>query len=102
MQTHPRTRMEIWLEAPLLQRSEAVLDKAGVSVYAVFDGREGKGLSGAWSDAGLKDVHDMRLIVAIVSPEAVDTLAPQFTALFARYPGVIVLSDVQVIRAERF
>lgn len=102
MQTYPRTRMEIWLEAPLLKRAEEVLDKAGVSVYAVFDGREGKGLSGAWSDAGLKDVHDMRLIVAIVPPEKVDDLAPAFTDLFKRYPGVIVLSEVQVIRAERF
>jgi hypothetical protein len=102
MQTHARTRMEIWLEAPLLKRAEELLDKAGVSVYAVFDGREGKGLSGAWSDAGLKDVHDMRLIVAIVQPDKVDALCPLFTDLFKRYPGVIVLSEVQVIRAERF
>jgi hypothetical protein len=102
MQTHTRTRMEIWLEAPLLKRAEEVLDQASVPVYAVFDGREGKGLSGSWSDAGLKDVHDMRLIVAIVSPDKVDDLCTAFTAMFARYPGVIVLSDVQVIRAERF
>jgi hypothetical protein len=102
MQTHPRTRMEIWLEAPLLKRAEELLDKAGVSVYAVFDGREGKGLSGAWSDAGLKDVHDMRLIVAIAAPDRVDGLCQAFTELFKRFPGVIVLSEVQVLRAERF
>ncbi|MBU6405856.1 MAG: hypothetical protein KGS44_01785 [Alphaproteobacteria bacterium] len=102
MQTHPRTRMEIWLEAPLLKRAEELLDKASVSVYAVFDGREGKGLSGAWSDAGLKDVHDMRLVVAIAPPDKVDGLCRAFTDLFKRYPGVIVLSEVQVIRPERF
>jgi hypothetical protein len=94
--------MEIWLEAPLLKRAEEILDRASVSVYAVFDGREGKGLSGAWSDAGLKDIHDMRLIVAIVAPDAVESLCTTFTDLFKRFPGVIVLSDVQVLRAERF
>lgn len=102
MQTHSRKRLEIWIEAPLLKRAEDILEKAGVSVFAVFDGREGKGLSGAWSDAGLKDVHDMRLIAAIMSDEAAEAVCLEMAALFARYPGIVVLSDVQVMRAERF
>lgn len=102
MQTHPRKRLEIWIEAPLLKRTEDILEKAGVSVFAVFDGREGKGLSGAWSDAGLKDVHDMRLVAAIMSEAAAETVCAQMAGLFQRYPGVVVLSDVQVMRAERF
>ena len=101
METHARKRMEIWIEAPLLKRVEEVLEKAKTPVYAVFDGREGKGLSGSWSDAGVMDAHDMRLLVAVTTEDVVERVCAELAGLFKRYPGVIVLSDVQVMRADR-
>ena len=102
MAAYARKRVEIWIEAPLLKRVSDTLHQAGVSVYAVFDGREGRGISGAWNDAGLTDAHDMRLIAAIMEADVAETVCAALAAIFKRYPGVVLLSDVEVLRPERF
>jgi nitrogen regulatory protein PII len=101
-ETHTRTRMEIIVEAPLLRRVEELLSEAGVHVFTVVEGREGRGLAGRWQDAAVADALDQRLIVAVAPQTVAAQAVAALARLFERYPGVVLLSEVQVLRAERF
>jgi nitrogen regulatory protein PII len=100
--THTRTRLEIIVEAPILRRVEQVLSEAGVHVFTVLEGREGRGLAGRWEDAAVADALDQRLIIAVAPQPAAEAAMAALAKLFERYPGVVFASEVQVLRAERF
>lgn len=102
MAMHTRKKLEILVEAPILKTVEGILDAAGVHVFAVFDGREGRGLSGRWTDQSVADALDQRLVWCVTTEEVAEKVIERLTQLFERYPGVVVLSDVEVLRADRF
>jgi nitrogen regulatory protein PII len=102
MQTHTRKKLEILVEAPILKRVEEILEACGVHVFSVFDGREGRGLSGRWTDQAVADALDQRLVWAVMTQEAAEQVVERLAVLFQRYPGVVVVSAVEVLRAERF
>lgn len=102
MQTHKRKKLEILVEAPILKRVEEILEACGVHVFSVFDGREGRGLSGRWTDQSVADALDQRLVLAVTTDEVAEKVFERLALLFQRYPGVILASDVEVMRADRF
>jgi hypothetical protein len=102
MQTHQRKKLEILVEGPILKKVEEILEACGVHVFSVFDGREGRGLSGRWTDQSVADALDQRLVWAIMAEDVAEAVVARLAALFQRYPGVVVVSDVSVLRAERF
>lgn len=102
MQTHSRKKLEILVEAPILKKVEDILDACGVHVFSVFDGREGRGLSGRWTDQNVADALDQRLVWAIMGEDVAEAVVSRLATLFQRFPGVVVVSDVAVLRAERF
>lgn len=102
MATHVRKKLEVIVEAPILRLVEEALAAAGIHVFTVLEGREGRGLAGRWDDANLADGMDQRMIVAVAAPEAIAATVAALAILFARYPGVMFTSDVEVFRPERF
>jgi nitrogen regulatory protein PII len=102
MQTHKRRKLELIVEAAILKRTEAILAECGVHVFTVLDGREGRGLAGRWNDENVADALEQRLIIAVATHEAAEKVVARMADLFLRYPGVIYMSDVDVLRAERF
>lgn len=102
MQTYRRRKLEIIVESAILKRTEAVLTECGVHVFTVLDGREGRGLAGRWEDENVADALEQRMIVAVTTAEAAEKVFIRMAEIFARYPGVIYASDVDVLRAERF
>jgi nitrogen regulatory protein PII len=102
MQTHRRRKLEIIVESAILKRTEAILTECGVHVFTVLDGSEGRGLAGRWEDENVADALEQRMIVAVTTTEADEKVFARMAEIFARYPGVIYASDVDVLRAERF
>ena len=102
MQTHRRRKLEIIVESAILRRTEGILTECGVHVFTVLDGREGRGLAGRWEDENVADALDQRMIIAVTTPEVAEKVFARMAEVFARYPGVIYASDVDVLRAERF
>ncbi|MBU6373691.1 MAG: hypothetical protein KJS97_13275 [Alphaproteobacteria bacterium] len=102
MQTHRRRKIEIIVESAILKRTEALLTECGVHVFTVLDGREGRGLAGRWEDENVADALEQRMIVAVTTAEVAEKVFARMAEIFARYPGVIYASDVDVLRAERF
>lgn len=104
MQTHPKKRVEIIVEAPALNRVLRFLEEHHVSGYTVIPALAGCGDSGRiWSREGQVGNAGRMVAILMIIDEA--RLAPLFDRLYAmvsRQIGVISVSDCAVVRDERF
>ncbi len=103
MQTSLKKRLEIIIEMPAVPRLEAVLEKAGVRGWTVLPAKSGRGRNGSWSREGqITDAGRMMMVLAVIDPAVLDTVLERVYALLERQIGIVMVSDVQVVRAERF
>lgn len=103
MLTHPKKRIEIIIEMPLLRRVMDLFDKAGVSGYSVLPVIAGRGQTGAWSaDSQVGDAGHMMAIVSIVDAAKLDDILEAVAGVVRRQIGLVTISDVAVLRPERF
>ncbi len=96
-----RTKLEIFVEAHAVNDLEQMLARVGFTGCSVFEGVEGAGSHGAWRQTGV-DEAGMRLIITIGSDAAAQAALIWLDDYFKTYPGVVAMSDVRVLRAERF
>jgi nitrogen regulatory protein PII len=103
MQTYPKKRIDLIIEMPLLRRITERFDKAGVTGYSVLPVIGGRGQSGAWT-AGeqIGNAGQMAAIICIVDAAKVDAVLDDVFAIVRRQIGLVTVSDVAVVRAERF
>jgi PII-like signaling protein len=97
-----RKKLEITVEGAILRRVEELLIAAGVKGHTVLHGAGGRGEGGRWSEDLLTRAEQKVLIYAITSTERADKVLEGLREIFATWPGIVVLSDVEVMRAERF
>jgi nitrogen regulatory protein PII len=103
MQTHPKKRIDIIIEMPLLRRITERFDKAGVSGYSVLPVIAGRGQTGAWSAGGqVSEVGQMAAIICIVDAGKADAVLDEVFAVVKKQIGFVTVSDVAVVRPERF
>ncbi len=102
MQTHPKKRIEIVIEAPLLRRLAERFDAAGVGGYTVLPVLAGSGRDGPWSAEGSVGEAGMVCVLCIVDAARVDTVLDTVYGLVSRQVGLVSISDCEVIRGERF
>lgn len=96
-----RTKIEIFIEAHALEAVEQMLGEAGFKGCSVFAGMEGAGSHGPWRQTGV-DEGGMCLIVSIGSEASAQTALSWLERYFQSYPGVVAVSEVKVLRPERF
>lgn len=96
-----RTKLEIFVEAHAVGEVEKMLSEAGFKGCSVFAGLEGAGSHGVWRQTGV-DEAGIRLIITIGSEDSAQKALAWLERYFDSYPGVVALSEVQVLRAERF
>jgi len=103
MEMHPKKRIEIILEMPLQARVTALLDTQDVLGYTIYQAQGGRGQEGAWQRDGIVgDAGRMVAIVCIVDAARLDELLTQIYAAIERQIGIVSVSDVEVVRSERF
>ena len=103
MQTHPKKRIDLIIEMPLLRRVTELFVKAGVSGYSVLPVIAGRGQSGEWSASGqVSQVGQMAAVICIVDTGKVDAVLDEVFAVVQRQIGLVMVSDVSVVRPERF
>jgi PII-like signaling protein len=103
MQTHAKKRIDIIVEAPLMRRILARLDQANVSGYSVLPVMAGRGRDGSWTaDGQISNATQMVAIVCIADASKVDDLLTSTFGVIANQIGVVTISDVFVVRPERF
>ncbi len=101
MNTVPSKRIEILVDAPLLPRLVDELQASGVTGYTVLSADSGAGTTGRWSDDGLTGTAKL-LIMAIASKAHAATLVDRLAPLLDSHRLLLTLSDVEVVRGDRF
>ena len=103
MQTFPKKRIEIVVEAPVLGRLLQTLDDLAVTGYTVTPALAGRGLEGSWRRDGLVgEAGRMVVVFCILDASRVDAVLGPVFKLISRQIGIVTVSDVQVIRPEHF
>ena len=103
VQTHPKKRIEIVIEAPLQNRLTTLLEGSHVRGFTVMPALAGHGEKGSWQRAGqVSDAGRMVVVVCIVDPKHADETVESIYGLLARQIGIVTVSDVEVVRTEKF
>ncbi|WP_315778111.1 MULTISPECIES: DUF190 domain-containing protein [unclassified Bradyrhizobium] len=103
MKTFAKKRIDLIIEMPLLRRVTERFDQAGVTGYSVLPVIAGRGQSGPWSAGGqVSEVGQMAAIMCIVDGGRVDAVVDAVFAVVQHQVGLVTVSDVEVVRPERF
>lgn len=103
MEMHSKKRIEILLEAPAQKRLTDLLDRLDVNGYTVLPVIGGKGHHGVWSREGLPSAAGTMVSVSVIaSEERLDEVLEPVFELVRRHIGIVTVSDVMVIRGDRF
>ncbi len=103
MQTFVKKRLEIVIEHPARKGLCAILNAQKVTGYSVLPVISGSGQHGPWEEAGqVTSAEGMVMVICIVDPaQAERVLAAVYEFVLPR-KAILTLSDVQVVRGERF
>ncbi len=103
MEMHQAKRVEIIIEAIMQKRLTDLLIEAGVTGFSVLPVKGGSGRSGHWSREGTIGRADgMSCVVCMIRPDRLTGLLDAVMPVLERHIGVVNITDVQVMRAERF
>lgn len=103
MQTYVTSRIEIFVERPILARLLAALDKSSATGYTVLPAVAGKGAGGPWrGDDAIGSADQMMAVICLTDPSKVDQVVETVFSIVKNRVGVLSISEVQVLRPERF
>lgn len=97
-----RKRLEVVADAPLCEWLAESAAKLGIAHFSVVSLSAGSGQGGAWRDEDLSGAVAKRMFIAVASEQKavafIDALAPRLD----EYGLLATLSNVDVVRGERF
>ncbi|HEX8448640.1 MAG TPA: hypothetical protein VF652_03515 [Allosphingosinicella sp.] len=100
--TVTRKRVEILVDTALAPRLIHAAADAGIAGYTLIPVQSGAGRGGTWRDDSVSGASAKSIFLTIASEEKaarlVDALAPNLDS----YGMLLTLSDVQVVRGDRF
>ena len=100
---HNKKRLEMIIEKPALKRASRVLEEAGAKGYTVFPAMGGYGGNMRWQrGTDLSASRDMVMIISILDETVVTKAIDALENLVGAHIGVLSLSDVEVLRPEKF
>ena len=104
MEMFEKKRIDIMVEAPLMNRMIDILEEQKVSGYTVIPAIAGRGKSGAWHrDGQVGRSGAVVQVFCIVDESRVDEiLTPIFELVARQQIGIVTISDVSVVRADYF
>lgn len=103
MKTHKAKRVSIIIEQVMQRRLADAMQGADVTGYTVFPVLGGSGRSGEWSREGqVTRAGGMVQVVCVIRPERLDKLLEAAFEVVERHIGIVTISDVEVLRADRF
>jgi nitrogen regulatory protein PII len=100
---HLKKRIDVIVEAPLMRMIANRLDRANVSGYSVTPVLEGRGMVNAWSSEGqVGNSANMIALLCVVDAAVVDGTVDSILNAIGDRVGFLTVSDVFVVRPERF
>lgn len=102
VQLYRKKRIEIVVEAACAPAILEMIDGAGAKGYTVVSNVSGKGNRGVRDEAHLTDVFRNMMIVVIAAEDVASRIVDRSQAILENYAGIVVISDVEVLRNEHF
>lgn len=102
VQLYKKKRLEIIVEAARSRAVIEMIENAGARGYTVVPQVSGKGNRGVRDDAHISDVFRNILIIVIAAEDIAGRIIDQSQTLLENYAGIVVVSDVEVVRDEHF
>ncbi len=100
---HPRHRLELIIERMAVSRACNILEAAGLTGYTILPALAGYGGGNRWSrDTDISAAGDMVVIISIGTEERIRAALQQMEKLLSAHIGVLNVSEVSVLRPERF
>lgn len=98
-----KKRVEILIERALLKRLTDELVRIGVGGFSVIPLAAGSGKAGQWDSNGqIGDAAGMFMLWCIIDPSRLEDVLQIVFAMVSRQVGLVSVSDVEVVRPERF
>ncbi|WP_409432605.1 DUF190 domain-containing protein [Litorimonas sp. RW-G-Af-16] len=98
-----KKRLELIIESPAFKRACRVLEDAGVSGYTALPCMGGYGAGKRWQrGTDLSATRDMIVIISILDEDLLPKVIEQVNNLIGAHIGIISVSDVEVIRDDKF
>lgn len=98
VETVTRKRIKILVDKPLAQVPSRATADAGIAGYSLVPVQSGSGRHGNWRNDRISAAENKILFLTIASAEKADALAPKLDS----HSLLPTVSDVQVVRGERF
>lgn len=100
---HIKHRIELIIERMAYKRACRLLEAAGMTGYTVLPALAGYGGGNRWQrDSDISMARDMVVIVSVGDEERVTAAIAQIESLLGSHIGVVNISEVRVLRDERF
>lgn len=100
---HTKRRIELIIEKMAHKRACRILEESGMTGYTVLPAMAGAGDSTRWSrDTDISSSGEMVAIISIGDAEKVEISLEKISNLLGAHIGIVSVSDVLVLRPERF
>ncbi len=99
---HIKKRIEVIIEQPASHLVTELLDRHGATGYTVLSAATGRGTSGRWERSPVTAARQQVIVIAVTAPERAPEIVADLGTLLQDFHGVVFVSDVEVIRSERF
>ena len=102
VETIRRRRIEVLVDAPLARLVVEQALAAGITGYTLLPTLEGQGASGHWTDDQLSGAQAKLMFLSVTNQGKADAFVDRIGPLLDRYGLILLLSDVDVVRANKF
>ncbi len=90
-------KVEIVIEAIMLDEVISIIDEAGVSGYTILPSVTGQGHRGHRTGLGFTDVFNHAMIFTLTDEVAAIKISQEVKKLIQNYAGVVIISDADVV-----
>ena len=101
--TTKRKKLEILVDMPLLRRIRLIAEEIDITGYTLYPTIGGDGNQGRWQDDQVTGGAGSKVMFStIVDEQTAGALLNELTPLLDTYGIIVTISNVEVIRGERF
>jgi PII-like signaling protein len=100
---HRKRRLELIIERMALARACNILEEAGMPGYTVLGATAGRGRSTEWQREGdPSSSQEMAVVISISDETRIEQALRELHRLVDAHIGVLSITDVEVLRPDRF
>lgn len=102
MKLYPKIRLDITIEEFQAPELIEVIDRAGAKGYSMLRNVSGKGDRGIRGQDSLMGVFGSVIVIVIADAEVAEKIMTEAYAMLEDIAGIIVVSEVKVLRTDHF